>query len=106
VRARGHGVPGDDGASRNVELTHRAAAALASAGIRARFGAPFFNEFVVSTDDAAAAFGRAERAGILGGIALGAYWPELDDALLVSVTEMNTQSEFDRLASALARDNS
>jgi glycine cleavage system P protein (glycine dehydrogenase) subunit 1 len=93
-------------ASRNVELAHRAAAALASAGIGTRFGAPFFNEFVLNTGDAAAALARAERAGILGGIALGAYWPELDDALLVSVTEMNTQSEFERLAGALARDNS
>ena len=89
-------------ASRNVELAHRAAAALATAGIRARFGAPFFNEFVVNTGDAAAALARAERAGILGGIALGGYWPELGDALLVSVTEMNTQSEFERLAGAIA----
>ena len=89
-------------ASRNVELAHRAAAALTTAGIRARFGGPFFNEFVVKAGDAAAALARAERAGILGGIALGGYWPELGDALLVSVTEMNTQSEFERLAGSLA----
>jgi hypothetical protein len=56
----------------------------------------------MNTGDAAAALARAERAGILGGIALGGYWPELDDALLVSVTEMNTQSEFERLAGAIA----
>jgi glycine dehydrogenase subunit 1 len=93
-------------ASRNVELAHRATAALASAGIQTRFGAPFFNEFVVNAGDVASALARAERAGILGGIALGTYWPELDDALLVSVTEMNTKSEIDRLAGALARDNS
>jgi glycine dehydrogenase subunit 1 len=93
-------------ASRNVELAHRATAALASAGIQTRFGAPFFNEFVVNAGDVASALARAERARILGGIALGTYWPELDDALLVSVTEMNTKSEIDRLAGALARDNS
>src|SRR4029077_10844625 len=63
-------------ASRNVELAHSAAAALAASGMRARFGAPFFNEFVVNTGDAAAALARAEHAGILGGIALGGYWPE------------------------------
>jgi glycine dehydrogenase subunit 1 len=89
-------------ASRNVELAHRAAATLASAGTCARFGAPFFNEFVVNAGDAAAALVRAERAGILAGLALNSYWPELGGALLVSVTEMNTQSEFDRLAGALA----
>jgi len=88
-------------ASRNVELAHRAAAALAAAGTRPRFGAPFFNEFVVNTRDAAAALARAERAAILAGVALDSYWPELDGAMLVSVTEMNTQSEFERLADAL-----
>lgn len=91
-------------ASRNVELAHRAAAALAAIGMRARFGAPFFNEFVIDTGDAAAALARAERAGILAGVALGSYWPELGGALLLSVTEMNTQSDFERLAAALAGD--
>ncbi|MGH7913158.1 MAG: aminomethyl-transferring glycine dehydrogenase subunit GcvPA [Candidatus Binataceae bacterium] len=91
-----------DLASRNVELAHRAAAALAGIGMRTRFGAPFFNEFVIDAGDADATLARAERAGILAGVALGGYWPELGGALLVSVTEMNTQSEFERLASALA----
>jgi hypothetical protein len=50
---------------------------------------------------------RAERGGILAGVALGDYWPELSGpgsrgALLVSVTEMNTDAEFERLAGALA----
>jgi glycine dehydrogenase subunit 1 len=90
-------------ASRNVELAHRAAGALAARGIPARFGAPFFNEFVVNLADADAALARAEREGILAGIALGHHWTELGNALLISVTEMNTQSEFERLAGTLAR---
>lgn len=89
-------------ASRNVELAHRAADALAAAGMRTRFGSPFFNEFVIGAGDPAVALARAERAGILAGVALDSYWPELGGALLVSVTEMNTQSEFERLAGALA----
>jgi glycine cleavage system P protein (glycine dehydrogenase) subunit 1 len=94
-------------AARNVELAHRAAAALDAAGIRARFTVPFFNEFVVALDDPASALARAERGGILAGVALGDYWPELSGpdsrgALLVSVTEMNTDAEFERLAGALA----
>ena len=92
-------------ASRNVELAHRAAASLETAGIRARFSAPFFNEFAVETKDARWALARAERAGVLGGMALGDYWPELDGAILVSVTEMNTRSEIERLAGALAGEN-
>jgi glycine dehydrogenase subunit 1 len=89
-------------ASRNVELAHRAAAALAAAGMRTRFGAPFFNEFVLNTGDPAAALARGECAGILAGVALGSYWPELGDALLVSVTEMNSLTEFEQLAGVLA----
>ncbi|HTQ25133.1 MAG TPA: aminomethyl-transferring glycine dehydrogenase subunit GcvPA [Candidatus Binataceae bacterium] len=89
-------------ASRNVEAAHRAAAALAAAGVPSRFSAPFFNEFVISAKDSEAALARAERAGILAGVALDRYWPELGGALLVSVTEMNTQSELERLAGALA----
>ncbi len=92
-------------ASRNVELAHQAATTLAAAGIAARFGAPFFNEFVVNAGDPTTVLARAERAGILAGVTLGGYWPELGGALLVSVTEMNTHSEFERLAGALAGEN-
>lgn len=94
-------------AERNVELAHRAAAMLEAAGVHRRFNAPFFNEFVVAVDDATAALLRAERADILAGVRLGEYWPELrgansHDALLISVTEMNSHSEYERLAAALA----
>jgi glycine dehydrogenase subunit 1 len=93
-----------DLAARNVELAHRAAATLAAVGTRPRFGAPFFNEFVVNAGDVVATLARAERDGILAGIALDSYWPELGGAMLVSVTEMNTQSEFERLAGAFGGD--
>jgi glycine dehydrogenase subunit 1 len=89
-------------AARNVEYAHRACATLASMGVRARFGAPFFNEFVASVPDTAAALERAERGGVIAGVVLRNYWPELEDALLVSVTEMNTNSEFERLARSIA----
>lgn len=94
-------------AARNVELAHRAAAALDAVGSRARFAAPFFNEFVAVVDDVRSVLTRAERAGILAGVALDDYWPELRGPdgrgnLLVSVTELNTDSEFERMAAALA----
>lgn len=96
-----------DLAARNVELAHRAAAALDAAGIRTRFTAPFFNEFVIAVDDPASALAGAESAGVLAGVALSDYWPELRGAdsrgaLLVSVTEMNNDAEFERLTGALA----
>jgi glycine dehydrogenase subunit 1 len=94
-------------AARNVELAHRAAATLDAAGIRSRFASPFFNEFAVTVEDAASALARAESHGILAGVALSDYWPELRGpdsrgALLVSVTEMNADAEFKRMADALA----
>ena len=36
-------------------------------------------------------------AGILAGTPLGRWYPELDDCLLVAVTEKRTKAEIDRL---------
>jgi len=87
-------------AAHNVTLAHDAFAALEGAGIRPRFSAPFFNEFVALVDPVAA-LAAAERRGILAGIALGQDYPELRDGLLISVTEMNKRTDFTRLAEAL-----
>jgi len=89
-------------ATRNVELAHQAADRLATAGIRQRFSAPFFNEFVASMPDAQSALAKAEERGVLAGVPLARDYPELGDGLLISVTEMNAQSDFERLREALA----
>lgn len=87
-------------AERNVELAYQARAMLDAAGIRARFTAPFFNEFVVTIPNASDAARRAEQRKVLAGIPLAPDYPELSDALLVSVTEMNTANDFERLCDA------
>ena len=89
-------------AERNVELAHHAADALIASGLKPHFNGPFFNEFVISVDDAAAALRAAEQRGILAGLALGHDYPELAGSILVSVTEMNDANDFGRLAGALA----
>ncbi len=88
-------------AERNVELSHRAADMLATAGIQRRFSGPFFNEFALRVPNVAGAVKAAERRQILAGVPLGDDYPELSDALLVSVTEMNRGDEFARLAAAI-----
>jgi glycine cleavage system P protein (glycine dehydrogenase) subunit 1 len=88
-------------AAHNVALAHDAIAALEGAGIRPRFSAPFFNEFVASVDNPVAALAAAARRGILAGVALGQDYPELRDGLLISVTEMNNRADFARLVEAL-----
>ncbi|HUA34932.1 MAG TPA: aminomethyl-transferring glycine dehydrogenase subunit GcvPA [Candidatus Binataceae bacterium] len=91
-----------DLAERNVELAHQAADTLTASGLKPLFNAPFFNEFVINVDGAAAALRAAEQHGILAGLALGHDYPELAGSILVSVTEMNDGDDFSRLAGALA----
>jgi len=88
-------------AERNVELAHDAASVLVARGIKARFSGPFFNEFVVTVPALAARLERAQARDMMAGVALGAAYPELAGALIVSVTELNKPSEFHGLADVL-----
>lgn len=69
-----------------------------------RFDQPTFKEFVVrDTDDGVSELLQAAReAGILAGVPLGQWYPELEDCLLVAVTEKRTAAEIDRLAACWA----
>ena len=73
------------------------------AGLPLRFNAPTFNEFVVEVKgDPDRALARLrEEENILGGIALRRWYPELERAILVCVTEMNPKASIDRLARGL-----
>ena len=88
-------------AERNVELAHQAHDALSAANIQPRFSGPFFNEFVMKVPRVAAALKSAEDRGILAGLPMAADYPELDDSLLISVTEMNRAGDLARLTEAL-----
>jgi glycine cleavage system P protein (glycine dehydrogenase) subunit 1 len=86
----------------NLERAHHAARRLcARARWRPVFSGPFFNEFAVRGAHAAAALERAEAAGVLAGVPLGRWYPELDDAFLVAVTELHDVPAVERLAAAL-----
>lgn len=71
-----------------------------------RFTGPFFNEFV------AACGGRSPEAindglrdnKIIGGLALGRFYPELDNCMLLCATEMSARESMDRLAEVFHRD--
>ncbi|HEV8634200.1 MAG TPA: aminomethyl-transferring glycine dehydrogenase subunit GcvPA [Chloroflexota bacterium] len=66
--------------------------------------APFFHEFVVRcprpVDELVR---RLEDDGILAGYRLGRSYPDLTDALLFCVTEMNTPDDIERLVAALEK---
>jgi glycine dehydrogenase subunit 1 len=84
-------------ASQNLAKAHYLAGKLPL-----RFTGPFFNEFVVSTSSRAPdAINRAllERK-IIGGLALGRFYPELDHAMLLCATEMSRREDMDIVAEA------
>ncbi len=72
-------------------------------GFRILFAGETFNEFVVATEEPVGELlKRLEQHGILAGIPLAKDYPDLDNALLICVTEQNGREQIDRLISALA----
>ncbi len=92
-------------AESSARKAHYAAEQLAGVpGISLAFEGPFFKEFAIRTEaDPAAVLAEVGRLGYHGGITLGRWFPDLDDAILVAVTEKRTRAEIDGLARAYAR---
>ena len=66
---------------------------------RLRFSAPTFNEFVFSfSQEGKVALHGLLQQGIVGGLALKRFYPELGKEILVCVTEKNSKEQIDRLA--------
>lgn len=72
-------------------------------GVQIVAAGPSFNEFVVRlpVSDAAEVVGKLIDHGILAGFPLGRYYPELNDCLLIAVTEKRTKHEIGLLAEYL-----
>jgi glycine dehydrogenase subunit 1 len=90
-------------ASLCAQKAHYAQAELtAGARLQAAFTAPFFKEFVVRDSDqnVPELLATGLEAGYLAGISLGQWYPELEDCLLVSVTEKRTREEIVGLSRA------
>jgi len=86
-----------------AKAEHAKARVRETRGLRLPLAAPTFNEFAVGVPDSgAAALARAEAAGIVGGLDLADYAPELGPAVLVCTTELASRAAIDRLVAALA----
>ncbi len=74
-------------------------------GVRRRFPGPIFHEAVLELPRSAheVVLTLAREAGIFAGIALGHWYPELDNCLLVCATEKRTMSEIEACAQAMSR---
>ena len=86
----------------STRKAHYAAEQLAAVpGLSLAFPGPFFKEFVVRlAKDPTDVLAEVGRLGYHGGIALGRWYPELADCILVAVTEKRTKAEIDGLADA------
>jgi glycine dehydrogenase subunit 1 len=84
-----------------LQKARYAAERLASvASLSLAFNRPTFKEFVVRVKGQSVAklIEKAQRERIFAGVPLGRWYPQLDDCLLVAVTEKRTKEEIDRLA--------
>ncbi|MBV8332938.1 MAG: aminomethyl-transferring glycine dehydrogenase subunit GcvPA [Candidatus Eremiobacteraeota bacterium] len=92
-----------DIAAINLERTRALATAVSSIdGAALKFSSPFFNEVVVDVGrSGTAVLARLAERGILGGLALGRFYPELDTCVLMTATELTTSADIAALASAL-----
>ncbi len=86
----------------STRKAHYAAERLSAIpGYSLAFHGPYFKEFVIRTPgDPERLLAEVGRLGYHGGIALGRWFPELADCILVAVTEKRTRDEIDGLAEA------
>jgi len=99
---------GPQGLARTAAAAHARTRELIAAltrvpGVRLTFGGPCFHEAVLQLDRPVAPVLNALGArGILGGLDLAGYYPELGPALLVCATETKTAEDIAQYGAALA----
>ena len=71
-------------------------------GIKRKFPGKIYNEFVLEFPGKLPEIESSLRKnGIIGGLSLGEFYPELENCALFCVTEIHTRKEIDRLAESL-----
>ncbi|CAN5517556.1 aminomethyl-transferring glycine dehydrogenase subunit GcvPA [soil metagenome] len=89
-----------------VRRTAHAAQRLAAIpGCSVRFGGPRFKEVVLQTPvEGPRLLQGLARRGCLAGPALGRWWPELGDCVLVAVTEKRTEDDVTALVEGIEKE--
>ncbi|WP_339063501.1 aminomethyl-transferring glycine dehydrogenase subunit GcvPA [Tepidibacillus marianensis] len=90
-------------ANHNLQKAHYAYQVLTSIkGVESLFKGSFFNEFVLKLTKPVSEINQGLlQQGILGGYDLSVAYPDLENAMLIAVTEMNTKEQIDELAAKL-----
>ena len=100
-------VMGERGLRRVAEVSTARAHHLASMiarkpGYSLAFDGPFLWEFAVRCEQSTGhVLGAMRERGILGGVDLGRFYPDMTDCILVAVTEMNNPESLDAFVDAL-----
>ena len=91
-----------DVAELSTRKAHYAAEQLAQIpGVSVAFPGPFFKEFTIRVEaNARKVLDQVLAHGFHGGIAIGEWYPELADTILIAVTEKRTKEEIDGLVAA------
>ena len=75
---------------------------LSKIGIKTKFSAPVFNEFVVELSlNADIVIRKLFKKDIIAGFPLGRYYPGMENCLLVTLTEKRSKEEIDLFAKTL-----
>jgi glycine cleavage system P protein (glycine dehydrogenase) subunit 1 len=92
-----------DAAALNLARSRELASAVASVrGVTLKYPAPFFNEFVADFGrPAGGVLAALQDRGILGGVDLGRFYPELASCVLMTATELTTTGDVNAYAAAL-----
>jgi glycine dehydrogenase subunit 1 len=89
-------------ATNTVRNTQYAMQKLTEAGAKVRFAGKVFGEFVIELPkDPREVQTQLLEQKILAGLPLGFYYPELENCLLVAVTETRTKEQIDDYAAKL-----
>lgn len=93
-------------AKQNIVKTRYAKNAFEAAGFTVPFQGAHFNEIVVKTNKPVSEINqKLLEKGIIGGYDLGRNYPELENHVLIAVTELRTKEEIDQLVQEMGAYN-
>ncbi|MBM7693277.1 glycine dehydrogenase subunit 1 [Peribacillus deserti] len=88
--------------ARNIQKAHYAKTQLKQSGVEVVFDGPAFNEFVIKLKKPVSEINHGLiQKGIIGGYDLGRSYPELENHMLIAVTELRTKEEIDTFVKEL-----
>lgn len=95
-----HGVK--EMAIANIQKAHYAKTKLKEAGFEIVYEGPSFNEFIIKCNSSISAVNRALlEKGIIGGYDLGRDFKQLENHMLIAVTELRTKEEIDEFVAEM-----